>query len=306
MKIFTGRDFKLKNSSVTLGKFDGIHRGHRLLLSRVLARREFAPTVFTFEMGADSGKIYVQGEKDRILASLGMEREIIFPFDDRTRNLSPQAFVRDVLEGSLDARYICVGEDFCFGKNREGTVDTLRQYQKEYGYGLEVLPKLTWENEVISSTRVRRHLQEGDMERVNALLGQAYFLQGRVAHGKALGRTLQLPTANLLPPKGKLLPPFGVYATTVTVEGKRYRGVTNVGRKPTVGEFSTGVETFIMDFGQDIYEKEIVVSFYHFLREEKKFSDVEALVSQINKDKVAAMLYFNTEMEEFDEKVWCE
>ena len=306
MKIITGRDFKLKNSSVTLGKFDGIHRGHRLLLSRVLAREELVPTVFTFQMGADGGKVYVQEEKDRMLADLGMKREIIFPFDEQTRKLSPQAFVRDVLVGSLDARYICVGEDFCFGKNREGTVDTLRQYQEQYGYELDILPKLTWENEVISSTRVRRHLQEGEMEKVNTLLGQAYFLQGRVAHGKALGRTLEMPTANLVPPPGKLLPPFGVYATMVAVEGKKYRGVTNVGRKPTVGEFSTGVETFIMDFDQDIYGKEMVVSFYHFLREEKKFSDVEELVSQINKDKVAAMLYFNTGMEEFDEKVWCE
>lgn len=292
MEIITGRDFRLKNSSVSLGKFDGIHLGHRFLLSRVLKQREHVPTVFTFQMGPEGERVYVQQEKDRIMEELGIEREIVFPFDRETRKLSAEAFVREVLIGGLDARHICVGEDFGFGKNREGNADTLRHFQKEYGYQLEIVPKLTHEEQVISSTRVREHLAMGEMEQANVLLGQPYFLMGRVAHGKALGRTLQMPTANLVPPAGKLLPPFGVYATVVTVGERKYRGVTNIGRKPTVGEFSTGVETFIMDFDQDIYGREIQVSFYQFLRREKKFPDVEALVAQINRDKVTAAKYF--------------
>lgn len=315
MEIITGRDFKLENSSVSLGKFDGVHRGHRFLLSRVLEQREHTPTVFTFQMGADSERLYVQHEKDRILEGLGIEREIVFPFDSLTKNLSAEDFVRKVLIGKLDARHICVGEDFGFGKNRQGNADTLREYQKEYGYELEILPKLTLEEQVISSTRVRDCLLRGELEKVNALLGQAYFIYGRVAHGKALGRTLKMPTANLIPPKGKMLPPFGVYATLVSVDGRQYRGVTNVGKKPTVGEFCTGVETFIMDFDRDIYGREIEVSFYHFLRTEKKFPDVDALVSQINRDKVAAMEYFDAglkdswrdiRLEDKYEKIWCE
>lgn len=293
MEIISGQDFKLENSSVSLGKFDGIHRGHRFLLSRVLEQKNYIPTVFTFEMAQDSENVYTQQEKNRILADLGMEREIIFPFDHQTRNLSAEAFIRDILVGKLDAKYICVGEDFGFGKNREGNVDTLRQYQDKFGYGLEIVPKLTCEDEVISSTRVRKLLAQGEMDKVNNLLEEPYFVQGTVAHGKALGRKLQMPTANLIPPVGKLLPPFGVYATVVTVDGKQFRGVTNVGRKPTVGEFSTGVETFIMNFDRDIYQKEIRVSFYQYLRREKKFSDVEALVAQVNRDKVTAVDFFN-------------
>lgn len=292
MKIITGRDFRLRNSSVSLGKFDGIHLGHRFLLSKVLKQQEYVPTVFTFQMGPEGERVYVQQEKDRIMEELGIEREIVFPFDRETRNLSAEDFVREVLIGRLDARHVCVGEDFGFGKNREGNVDTLRYFQKEYNYQLEIVPKLTHEDSVISSTRVRKHLNRGEMEQANFLLGQPYFLMGRVAHGKALGRTLKMPTANLVPPVGKLLPPFGVYATVVSVGGRKYRGVTNIGRKPTVGKFSTGVETFIMDFDQDIYGKEIQVTFYQFLRREKKFPDVEALTAQINRDKVAAAQYF--------------
>jgi len=312
MEIITGRDFKLRNSSVSLGKFDGIHLGHRFLLSRVLEQRKHVPTVFTFQMGTGGERIYAQREKDRIMEELGIEREILFPFDRETRNLSAEAFVREVLIGGLDARHICVGEDFGFGKNREGNADTLRHFQKEYGYQLEILPKITHEERVISSTRVREHLARGEMEQANLLLGQPYFLMGKVAHGKALGRTLQMPTANLVPPVGKLLPPFGVYVTAVTVGGRQYRGVTNIGQKPTVGKFSTGVETFIMDFDQDIYGREIQVSFYHFLRKEKKFPDVEALVAQINRDKVAAAQYFKESVSSDcrnggqDEKIWRE
>lgn len=292
MEIITGRDFKLECSSVSLGKFDGIHRGHRYLLSRVLERRELIPTVFTFQMGAGADRVYVQQEKDRIMKSLGIQREIVFPFDEVTRNLSAESFVREVLVERMDARHICVGDDFGFGKNREGTVDTLRHYQKEYGYELEIVPKLTYEGRAISSTRVREHLSRGEMEQANFLLGHPFFLLGRVAHGQALGRRLQMPTANLIPPAGKILPPFGVYATMVTVGERQYRGVTNIGRKPTVGEYSTGVETFIMDFDEEIYGREIQVSFYEFLRGERKFPDVESLVAQVNRDKVAAAQFF--------------
>ncbi len=293
MEIITGRDFKLERSSVSLGKFDGIHQGHRYLLSKVLEQQELVPTVFTFRLGADADRVYVQREKDQIMESLGIRREIVFPFDEATRGLSAEDFVREVLIGRMDARHICVGEDFGFGKNREGTADTLRHYQKEYGYQLEIVPKLTYEGRAISSTRVREHLARGEMEQANFLLGQPFFLLGEVAHGKALGRRLQMPTANLIPLAGKILPPFGVYATMVSVGGRQYRGVTNIGRKPTVGEFSTGVETFIMDFDEDIYGREIQVSFYQFLRGEKKFPDVESLVAQVNRDKAAAAQFFS-------------
>ncbi len=295
MEIITGWDFRLENSCVSLGKFDGVHRGHRFLLSKVLEQREHIPTVFTFQLGRDAKRVYVQREKDRILEALGIEREIVFPFDEETRNLSAEDFIREVLVERLDARYICVGDDFGFGKNREGNGDTLRHFQREYGYELEIVPKLACDGRAISSTRVREHLARGEMEQANLLLGQPFFLSGKVAHGKALGRRLKMPTANLVPPADKILPPFGVYATMVSLGGRQYKGVTNIGRKPTVGEFSTGVETFIMDFDEDIYGREIQVSFYQFLRGEKKFSDVESLVAQVIRCYTSSGCLFSTD-----------
>lgn len=288
MKVITGLDFAIKNSSVSLGKFDGIHLGHRFLLSRIMNQKEYIPTVFTFEMNADSPKIYTQKEKDFILEELGVAREVIFPFHEKTRNMTPEEFIKEVLVRRMDAKHICVGEDFRFGKDRQGDVHTLQMYQKEYGYQLEIIKKLTYDNEIISSTRVRELMDEGDIATVNRLLGKPYFIAGKVVHGNELGRTMEMPTANIIPESGKKLLPFGVYATTVLVDGKEYFGVTNIGRKPTIGEFSAGVETNIMDFEGNLYDREIKVVFYEFLRPEKKFDNTEQLRKQMENDREKA------------------
>jgi len=288
MEIITGLDFKLKNSSISLGKFDGIHRGHRFLLERVIGQAYAVPTVFTFEASPSVSKIYTQREKDWILGRLGIQREIIFPFNETTKKMSPEEFIEKILVGKMDVKYICVGKDFRFGRNREGDIHTLEAYRKKYNYRLESFPKLACGGEVISSTRVRSLMESGALSMVNELLGEPYFVQGEVLHGNALGRRLNMPTANILPDGEKKLLPYGVYATMVQVKGKYYHGVTNIGKKPTVGEYAVGVETYIMDFHQNIYGEEIRVFFHEFIRPERKFESVGALRRQVEQDKEMA------------------
>lgn len=288
MEIITGLDFRLKNSSISLGKFDGIHRGHRFLLERVTGQKESVPTVFTFETSPSVSKIYTQKEKDWILGRLGIRREVIFPFNEITKKMSPEEFIEKILVEKMDVKYICVGKDFHFGRNREGDIHTLEAYQEKYHYLVESFPKLTCDDEVISSTRVRSLMESGALPMVNELLGAPYFVQGEVLHGNALGRRLNMPTANILPDGEKKLLPYGVYVTTVQVKGTYYHGVTNIGKKPTVGEYAVGVETYLMDFHQNIYGEEIQVFFHEFIRPEKKFESVEALRRQVERDKETA------------------
>ena len=253
MEIIKGLDFKIKNSAVSLGKFDGFHRGHRLLLDRILEHPELHATVFTFDGILKGKQIYLEEEKRSLLERLGVEREVLFPFSEETRSMTPETFIREMLVERMDAKLICVGEDFHFGKERRGDVDMLSEYAPLYGYELCVFPKIKEDGEVISSTRIRRELAQGRIEKANRLLGDPYFVRGEVVHGNALGRTIGMPTANLLPGEQKLLPVYGVYATRVEVEGKTYGGVTNVGVKPTIGADRANVETTLLVFVGKLY-----------------------------------------------------
>jgi riboflavin kinase/FMN adenylyltransferase len=288
MEIIKGLDFWMKESSVSLGKFDGIHQGHRSLLKNVLQQEKLIPTVFTFESNPAVSKIYTQEEKNWILDQMGIKREIIFPFNEETKHMAPEEFIDEILIKRMDVRHICVGTDFRFGRNREGDIHTLERFQDKYHYRLSIIPKLTLKNEIISSTLIRNLMDQGNLPRVNELLGAPYFVMGEVLHGNALGRTMNMPTANILPDGEKKLLPYGVYATIIQVRDKQYFGVTNVGKKPTIGEYAVGVETFIMDFQENIYGETIQVFFHDFIREERKFDGIEALHQQIEKDKETA------------------
>lgn len=283
----------VKDSAVSLGKFDGIHLGHRILLKKIGQKEGLIPTVFTFSMGSTVPRLYTQQEKNQILEGMGIAREVIFPFNDVTRRMLPEQFIEEILMKCMDARYICVGEDFRFGRNREGTVDTLVRYQSSCGYELEIVEKLRDGGDIIGSTLIRYELEQGNLARVNRLLGAPYFICGRVLHGNALGRQMGFPTANLIPPQGKKLPPNGVYATTVECNGGIWYGVTNIGRKPTIGKYDIGVETYIMDFKQEIYGQELFVRFHQFLRPEQRFGSVEQLHRQMERDREAAYEYLS-------------
>lgn len=288
MEIIKGLDFKIENSAVSLGKFDGFHRGHRLLLDRILEPPKLYATVFTFDGILNGKQIYLEEEKRSLLERLGVEREVLFPFSEKTRSMTPETFIREMLVERMDAKLICVGEDFHFGKDRRGDVDMLSKYAPQYGYELCVFPKIKEDGEVISSTRIRGELAQGRIEKANRLLGDPYFVRGEVVHGNALGRTIGMPTANLLPGKQKLLPAYGVYATRVEADGKVYGGVTNVGVKPTIGADRANVETTLLHFDGNLYGKQITVYFLEFLRPEQRFDSLEELKAQMSRDKAKA------------------
>ena len=303
-------DFQLnKRSVVTLGKFDGLHRGHDKLISRIieLGKSGYETVVFTFDvsplvkLGTKITRTLITNEERRILFEhKGLDCLIECPFVPEVIQMEPEDFIREILVRQLHAAYVVVGPDFRFGYNRRGTISLLKELETKYDYQVEVLEKETddeWESQrIISSTWIRETLREGKIEKVNHLLGHPYFVKAKVVKGRQLGRTWGLPTINQVPENGKLLPPFGVYATKTYIEGKEYFGISNVGVKPTVAVPFAGVETYLFDCNENLYEKEAWVEFYHFVRPECKFDSVEELREQIQRDVIAGRRYFKCEV----------
>ncbi len=296
-------DFQLqKRSVVTLGKFDGLHRGHNKLLSETLrtGKNGYETVVFTFDvsplvrLGTKITRTLLTNEERKILLERkGIDCLIECPFVDAVIKMAPEDFIRDILVRKLKAGCVIVGPDFHFGYQRRGTPAMLAEMGKEYGFQVKVMEKQTDGERVISSTWIRETLREGKIETVNRLLGYPYFVRQTVVHGRHLGRTWGLPTINQIPENGKLLPPFGVYATKSYVDGKTYYGISNVGVKPTVEVPFAGVETFLFDCHENLYGKNAWVEFYHFVRPECKFDSVEELREQIQRDALAGKLYFS-------------
>lgn len=292
------KEMSLPASAVTLGKFDGVHMGHRRLITEVNACREegLKTVAFTFSMhpcrlfsNREIQLIYTEEEKTTLFSETGVDALVYFPFDDVTAQMAPEQFILEILVKRLHAAKIIVGPDFCFGNKRSGNIKTLEKYSKKCGYELSIVDKVMFEGENVSSSRIRRALAEGRMEKVNQMLGQPYFIEGEVVHGRQLGRKIDMPTANQLPGKEKLLPPKGVYASVTEFHGKSYASITNLGVKPTVGaENQMGAETFLFDFSGDLYGKNLRTSLLSYLRPERKFESLEALREQMKIDVEAA------------------
>jgi len=299
MKIIEGTtDFSLsEKTAVAIGKFDGIHLGHQKLLSRLLLQKErgLLATVFTFDIpaaffGGEEKELTTRAEKRAVFAALGIDVLIEFPLNRETAATAPEAFVQDYLAKRMRAAYICAGPDLSFGKGGKGDFSLLSRCADRFGYRTERIEKVKVDGEEVSSTRVREAVRLGRMENVQGMLGKPYSAGGFVEHGKQLGRTLGMPTANLLPDEKKLLPPNGVYHTRVRIDGRdeRYRGISNVGCKPTVSdENRVRIETYLYDFDGDLYGREMIVEFLHFCRPERKFDSVEAMKTQIAADIAA-------------------
>lgn len=292
MIILEERPYRLTDTAVCIGKFDGLHSGHKLLIDSINQYKHLKKVLFTFSF-PDSMNLYSTEEKRLVARSLGIDVYLDCPFSQKFSQMSPEQFLTEVLVQDCGAKVISVGEDFRFGCQRMGDVEFLKKNCLKYGYELNVFSKKKMLGDIVSSTRIRNALQKGEIQMVNRLLGRPYSIYGMVQHGNQIGRTLNMPTANQVPPADKILPPFGVYASRVCVEKKWYYGVTNIGIKPTIpGEKRAGVETCIMDFDADIYGKEIWVELYAFLRGEMRFSGLEALRAQMEEDKKNAYLFF--------------
>lgn len=300
--IFGKTEFQYHNTCVTLGKFDGLHKGHQLLLSYLTKYEQdgYTSVVFTFDYHPGNlfsereiDLIYTEQEKKTLLKQHGPQVLISYPFTKESASMEPEEFIRKVLVEQLDAKIIVVGTDYRFGRKRRGDVSMLKEYADVYGYQLIACEKLMMDGQVISSTRIREDLKHGRMDEVNAMLGHPYTIMGTVVHGRQLGRTIDIPTVNLLPPAHKLLPPNGVYASIVKLNGKQYHGVTNIGCKPTVeNSGQIGVETHIFDFHEDLYGHNIEVELYTYERSEMKFENVEQLKERMQKDIEFAKEYF--------------
>lgn len=289
---------------VTLGKFDGRHRGHQKLLRTMQELKSslgYPTAIFTFgtpPLSMMSGQpqtvITTNLERRANMEKMGVDYLVEYPFSEETRRMKPEDFVKDILSGRMQAKVIVVGPDCSFGYKGAGDARLLKQLEETLGYRLHVIEKEKDHLRDISSTYIREELEKGNVEKANALLGEPYAVHGEVVHGNHIGTSiLGFPTANLLPPSIKRLPRFGVYVSRVLVDGTYYRGVTNIGRKPTVeGRNPVGVETYIFDMHQDLYGKVIEVQLLAFDRPEQKFSSLEELKQRIEMDKVFAADYF--------------
>lgn len=287
-------EFHLENkSAVALGKFDGIHLGHRRLLERVLEqkRQGLWTVVFTFDtsaasfFGGETKELSTREEKRAVFSRLGIDVLIEFPLSRETAATEPADFVSRYLAGQMRTAYLCAGSDISFGKGGAGDYALLKEYAGTYGYRVELIDKVRVDGEEVSSTRVRQAVRAGEMEKVTAMLGAPYRVSAKVVHGRQLGRKLGMPTANLLPDERKLLPPNGVYYSRAEIGGKTYRGISNVGYKPTVSEEKViGVETYLYDFEGEVYDRDMTVELLAFRRAEQAFASVEALRRQIEAD----------------------
>ncbi len=296
IEIYDTTEFQQAEPSVvTLGKFDGLHRGHQKLIREVLRLQDLGYYGIAFTIAPEeSPALLTAKEKRDLFEASGVDCMIRCPYVPDILGMEPETFVSDVLVRQMKARYIVVGTDFRFGYKRRGDVTLLRALQGKYGFRLLVLEKERHEGREISSTYIKEALADADMELVNHLLGYTYPVTGTVEHGKHLGRCIGMPTINLVPDKWKLLPPKGVYFSEVHSSRFDCHGVTNVGCKPTVGGASVGVETYLYGIHEDLYGESVKVMLKHFRRPERKFDSIEELKTQMQQDTQAGEKYFQT------------
>ena len=276
--------------------FDGVHAGHRAVIGAAVetARREgLTPRVFTFRPeGTDasrpvskSGLTLLQREeqKEAVLEELGVEEVICPPFET-FRSMTPEQFVQGFLGETLHARVLVCGFNYHFGRGGQAGVEELRALCAPLGIQVEALPPVLWQGEVVSSTRIRQCIREGQIEEAAAMLCAPFTLAAEVVHGKGLARTLSWPTINQLFPPDFTIPRRGVYWSQVEIGGRRWNGITNVGIKPTLHETNLTMETYILDYKGDLYGQELSVALLRFLRPESKFASVQALSQRILAD----------------------
>lgn len=287
----------------TIGNFDGLHRGHRAIVEAVIEearRRNEKSAVMLFEpqpvefFCPDQAppRLMTLRDKLRALAELEVDQVLCARFDEQFRSLNAREFVQRLLVDGLGVRHLVVGDDFRFGQDRAGDFDYLRQAGREFGFTVEDTPTREHNGARVSSTRIREALAHGDLITAEALLGRPYSISGRVRHGDEIGRTIDVPTANLQPGHNRMAV-AGVYAVTVTGGGLRDApAVASVGRRPTVAGRENRLEVHVLDYDGDLYEQHLDVQFRHFIRPEEKYDGLEALKAAIRRDIEQARTYF--------------
>lgn len=288
---------------VAIGKFDGIHKGHMEILKEMAAYKKqgLATLILTFdnppkqvighvgderEQTDDGLVLTTNREKRKIFSELGIDYYVELPFTEEVMRISPEQFVKQILLERLNMRTIVCGKDCRFGYLGAGDVGLLHRLGSELQFDVKVVDDVFMDGVKISSSKIRSELLAGQIEKANAMLMRPYLFYGEVVHGRRLGRTLGMPTVNLLPEPEKLIPPKGVYYSRVLHMGQEYRAITNLGYKPTVSgdRMQMGIESYLYHFDEEIYGDFLYVSLYHFVREEMKFESIEELKAQMLAD----------------------
>ncbi|MDD3845962.1 MAG: bifunctional riboflavin kinase/FAD synthetase [Syntrophorhabdaceae bacterium] len=304
MKILESFDVaeKFPNPVLTIGNYDGVHIGHKRIIKKVVTKASEisgTPMLMTFSphphsvLKPDSyiRLITPQPVKERLVAENGIEVMFQVPFDERLRSISPESFIEDILVGKLGVAGVIVGYDFRFGKGGTGDVEMLRQFAQKRGFYFDVVGAITVDAEKIGSNRIRRLIMEGDVKKANELLDRPHMIEGIVVHGVNRGKSMGFPTINF-ETVFELIPHNGVYITEVEFDGKRWPSVTNIGYNPTFDGKKLLVETHILDYVGDLYDRDVVIYFQDRIREEKKFRDMAELKEQIAADVGTARRYF--------------
>jgi len=303
MKIYEGLDrpLEITHAVITAGTFDGVHVGHRKIISRVNeAAREIGgeSVLMTFEphprlvlFPDDNGLklLTTLREKIGLLEKTGLQHLVIIPFTREFSRLTSLDYVRDILVDKLRVRRLVIGYDHQFGRNREGNIAQLREYAPQFDFDVEEIPAQDIEDVKVSSTKIRHALQSGDIRSANTFLTYPYMLTGTVVHGDKRGRTIGFPTANVsVSDSLKLIPANGVYAVYVEADNKKREGMLNIGFRPTVDGLHHMIEAHILDYDGDLYGKEIRIWFKDRIRDERKFDGIDALKNQLAHDAVTA------------------
>ena len=299
MKVFTTWE-EIENIAPTvlaLGNFDGVHAGHQTLIAHAVKNAEAAKlksAVFTFSNHPKDDQvknILVAGEKTRIMAELGVAYLFNMPFDASIMGLAAEAFIHEKLLAKLNMREVWCGFNYKFGHQAAGNPELLVREGIQSGFEVHVLPPVIIDGEVVSSSLIRRRIEAGDMEACRRLLGRHYAIDGTVVVGNKIGRTIGFPTSNLIIDASMASPANGVYITHSLYGGARFPSITNVGVKPTIGQFQKNVETHIFDFEKELYGEKMRIEFLKKMRDECKFDDVDALKKQIAKDCALAKAF---------------
>lgn len=292
--------------TLTIGTFDGVHVGHQKILERVktIAKKEnLIPSVLTFfphprmVLNQDETIKLLTTIRERkfLLEKFGIKLICVKTFTKAFSNLSAKAYVKDILVEELNAKHIVIGYDHQFGKNRSANIDDLIAFSKEFNFKIEQIPAEDIAEVTVSSTKIRKALKNGEIILANKYLNYNYFLTGKVVKGQKLGRTIQFPTANIyIEEDYKLIPKDGVYVVQSNIGGKLYYGMMNIGHNPTIKNKSRSIEVHFFNFTDDIYGDEIVIEMLKRIRDEKEFESIEALKTQLQKDKTFSLKFIES------------
>ncbi len=295
---------KNQDLSLCLGFFDGVHQGHKVVLRNAvnLAKQNgISSAVVTFK---DHPLCYLQNRKPQyilpiserleLLAAQGIDYAYVLDFDENIADALAADYLKDFIVENLKPKFITTGFNHYFGANKQGDASFLMANQQTYGYKFFEVPPITFNNTLISSSKIRQMIKDGFVDKIPNLLGTYFYVKGRVVTGQRIGRTISFPTANLKYPSDVVPVSKGVYAAVVSFDGNTYRAIVNYGKKPTIAtNLTSTLEAHLLDFSDNIYDKDIKVSFVKKLRDEKKFESLPDLKSQIVRDEQAAISYFD-------------